>query len=94
MAAGDMDRTFMAVHSRGSMTPANLPSFVSRVAPDFRRLSAALETVGVLQAITTHSDTAEHDKFEHGERPRGEFVLGEDLVREVGERSFPTLLQW
>ena len=60
----------MAVHSRGSMTPANLPSFVSRVAPDFRRLSAALQTVGVLQAITTHSDTAEHDKFEHGERPR------------------------
>lgn len=86
----DMDRTFMAAHSRGYMTPWALPSFASRVAPDFIRFSAALESAGCAQAVATHSDFAEHGP----EKPEGEYIIGEPLVRAVGELSFPRLLQW
>jgi hypothetical protein len=86
----DMDRTFMAAHSRGRMTPWLLPSFASRVSPDFIRFSEALQSTGCAQAVATHSDFAEHGP----EKPEGEYIIGEPLVRAVGELSFPTLLQW
>ena len=86
----DMDRTFMAAHSRGRMTPWALPSFASRIAPDFIRFSAALASTGCAQAVATHSDFAEHSP----EKPEGEYIIGEPLVRAVGELSFPRLLQW
>eukprot|EP01043_Picozoa_sp_COSAG02_P001443 COSAG02_NODE_30_length_50867_cov_66.594331_50_plen_454_part_00 len=86
----DMDRTFMAAHSRGRMTPWLLPSFASRVSPEFIRFSEALQSTGCAQAVATHSDFAEHSP----EKPEGEYIIGEPLVRAVGELCFPTLLKW
>ena len=86
----DMDRTFMAAHSRGHMTPWLLPAFAPRVSPDFVRLSRALQSTECAQAVATHSDFAEHS----AQRPEGEYIIGEPLVRRVGEESYPTLLQW
>ena len=56
----DMDQTMVAAHSHGRMTKAGVGDFTAACSPDFLRLCPALAAAGVQQAVTTHSDRAEH----------------------------------
>eukprot|EP01052_Picozoa_sp_SAG31_P035034 SAG31_NODE_4173_length_3509_cov_58.704985_1_plen_262_part_00 len=79
----DMDQTMVAAHSHGTMTKASVDEFAAAVSEDFLGLSPALAEVGIRQAVTTHSDRAEHSST----NPPSTHLLGEDLAAAVLSRS-------
>ena len=78
----DLDQCAVQNHSRGRLLRRDLDSFVSHVSVDFVSAVPALLRHHVRLAIVTHSDLAQHGLL----KPRGKFVLGDELVLEVLKR--------
>jgi hypothetical protein len=84
-----MDQTLCTAHSHGTMTKAGVGAFAAAASLDFIRLAPALAAAGIAQAVTTHSDRAEHG----GRNPPETHLLGEDLAAAVLARTLPPALQ-
>ena len=86
VVAFDMDQCIVSAHSRGQLLRQDLPSFLSKVSPDFVDLVPYLASRNLCLCVATHSDEAEYTDLINPST----HIMGEELVRSVLESAVPS----